>query len=99
MAELLRSILLLIGLLANHVVEGGDLCPTGPCPDVPNRPVVAWTATQSPRADEITLWTRGERRPGQPGPVVRLERGPHARLVVGPATERLLVLRLRATPR
>jgi len=98
---MLQTIFLLLGLLAGHVADPGQPCENGPCPEIPHRPVVAWTAPQSLRADEIRLWSRGERRPGQPGASVDLTwwQATHAPLVIAPAPERLLVLRLRTAPR
>ncbi len=99
MAELLQTIFLVIGFLAGQAAHAGNDCPVGPCPEIPHRPVVAWTAPQSLPAGEIRLWSRGERRPGQPGATVTLSSEPRARLVVAPAAERLLVLRVRAPRR
>ena len=96
---MMQTIFLLIGLFAVRATDPGDSCPTGACPEVPHRPVIAWTAPQSLRADEVGLFCRGERRPGQPGASVTLWREPHEKLVIGSARERLLVLRVQPARR
>jgi hypothetical protein len=102
--ELLQSFLILIGLLAARIAEADAPCP-GMCAEPAARPVVAWAAPQNVRADEVRLFSRGERRPGQPAvdlAVVRMTGStPRAVLVVAPAGERVgaeLAVRVHRIP-
>jgi len=65
MTEIFQTLLLLLGLIGSHVADPGEPCSSANCPAVPTRPVVAWAAPQTLRADEVRLFSRGERRPGQ----------------------------------
>ncbi len=99
MTEIFQTLLLLLGLIGSHVADPGEPCTAANCPAVPTRPVVAWAAPQTLRADEVRLFSRGEHRPGQAnGGVLVLhvgdERGadtlgPADFLLVAPAPERL----------
>lgn len=73
MPELLPILWMLLGIVGARFAGPADDCVGSDCPAVPARPVVAWTTPQSLRADEVRLFSRQERRPGQPGDVIVLE--------------------------
>jgi hypothetical protein len=86
---LVQALLLLLGIAGARYVDPASGCTPGPCADVPERPVVAWIGPQTVRSDEILLFSRGARRPGQPGEsALRVENG-RAPWIVGPARERV----------
>lgn len=96
MPALFQTLLLLLGFVGTRLADAGDPCAGGACPAVPDRPVVAWGAPQTLRADEVRLFARESRRPGQPGPALLETRGADAVLMVAPAPERLRALTQRA---
>ena len=86
-----------IACLGSEAVDRTELCADGACPAVPDRPVVAWTAPQTVRADEVVLFSRGE---GATRLAIAPVAGPHERevLVIAPAGERVgtvLAIRVR----
>ena len=83
--ELLQALLILCGYLGARVADSGNACAQGACPAVPDRPVVAWTAPQTVRADEVHLFSRAAGQLEH-----SLERSEV--LVVGPARERLTIV-------
>lgn len=96
MAEVFQTLLVLLGLVVARVADPGEFACANDCPAVPVRPVVAWSAQQDVRADEVRLFSRGARRPGQPGPEfaatcpsIAVEGAPARFVVIGPARERL----------
>jgi hypothetical protein len=94
MPELIPILWMLLGLVGARFSGPADDCSGSDCPAVPARPVVAWTTPQSLRADEVRLFSRQERRPGQPGDVVVLEyRTERGTIVIEPAAVRLRTVR------
>jgi hypothetical protein len=90
MPELLPILWMLLGFVGARVAGPADDRGGSDCPAVPARPVVAWTAPQSLRADEVRLFSRQERRPSQPGDVIVLEiHVEREATVVAPAAVRL----------
>jgi hypothetical protein len=64
MIELVHAVLTVLGFLGAQVADPGPICAGGACPEVPHRPVVAWSAPQTVRADEVRLFAHDVRRPG-----------------------------------
>lgn len=96
MAEFALLVWMFFGLVGAHVAGPGGDCYAGDCAAVPNRPTVAWSVNETVRADEVRLFARGERRPGQPGHVLVMEARPDRELLVVPPAEirvRVLVQR------
>ncbi len=87
MAEFALLLWMFFGLVGAHVAGSGSDCGAGECAAVPNRPTVAWSVHETLRADEVRLFARGERRPGQPGHVLVLDARPDREVLVVPPAE------------
>ncbi len=98
MFELVQVLLFVLGIAAARLADPGTPCATGPCPPIPDRPIVAWSSPEPLRADEFRLFSRCERRPGQPGaaPVIFVQSDRVC--FIGPASERVRP-RLERSPR